>query len=43
MTTSYYLLLKKYEQLGEVNEKDFIIIDDKKAALYAQEDKTKDQ
>ena len=32
ITTSYYLLLRRYEQMGEVSEKDFEYFDDKKIA-----------
>ena len=39
VTTSYYLLLKRYEQLGEINESQFEYFDDKKVALLAQAEK----
>jgi len=39
VTTSYYLLLKRYEQLGEVSEKDFEFYDDKKINALALEEK----
>ena len=41
VTTSYYLLLKRYEQLGEVSEKDFEYFDDKKVNALAQQEKLK--
>lgn len=41
VTTSYYLLLKRYEQLGEINEKQFEYFDDKKIALLTQQEKQK--
>ena len=41
VTTSYYLLLKRYEQLGEVSEKDFEYFDDKKINALAQQEKQK--
>ena len=41
VTTSYYLLLKRYEQLGEVSEKDFEYFDDKKINALAQQEKMK--
>jgi len=30
VTTTYYLLLKRYEQLGEISDKEFEFYDDKK-------------
>ena len=41
VTTSYYLLLKRYEQLGEVSEKDFEYFDDKKINQLTQQEKSK--
>jgi hypothetical protein len=41
VTTSYYLLLKRYEQLGEVQEKDFEYFDEKKIAALANTERTK--
>lgn len=41
VTTSYYLLLKRYEQLGEVSDKDFEYFDDKKINALAQQEKAK--
>jgi hypothetical protein len=41
VTTSYYLLLKRHEQLGEVSEKDFEYFDDKKINALAQQEKVK--
>jgi 5'-AMP-activated protein kinase catalytic alpha subunit len=35
VTTSYYLLLKRYEQLGEVSDKEFEYFDDKKIQALA--------
>jgi 5'-AMP-activated protein kinase, catalytic alpha subunit len=35
VTTSYYLLLKRYEQLGEINDSQFEYYDDKKIAVLA--------
>jgi hypothetical protein len=35
------LLLKRYEQMGEVNEKQFEYFDDKKVAALAQAEKLK--
>ena len=35
VTTTYYLLLKRKEQLGEVSEKDFEYYDDKKIQALA--------
>jgi 5'-AMP-activated protein kinase catalytic alpha subunit len=39
VTTSYYLLLKRYEQLGEVSEKEFEYFDDKKVAILVNQEK----
>jgi len=36
VTTSYYLLLKRYEQMGEVNEEDFEFFDEKRVAAMGQ-------
>jgi 5'-AMP-activated protein kinase, catalytic alpha subunit len=41
VTTSYYLLLKRYEQLGEVSEKDFEYFDDKKILALTNAEKLK--
>lgn len=32
VTTSYYLLLKRYEELGQISEQDFEYFDEKKIA-----------
>lgn len=32
VTTSYYLLFKRYDQMGEISDKDFEYFDDKKIA-----------
>jgi hypothetical protein len=34
-------LLKRYEQLGEINEKEFEYFDDKKVAMLVQAEKNK--
>lgn len=39
VTTSYYLLLKRYDQLGEVMEKDYEYYDDKKVLMLENEEK----
>lgn len=39
VTTSYYLLLKKYEQNGDVSEKEFEYFDDKKINALALQEK----
>ena len=41
VTTSYYLLLKRHEQLGDVSDKDFEYFDDKKINALAQQEKLK--
>lgn len=44
VTTSYYLLLKRYEQLGEISDKDFEYFDERKVnALTQQQEKQKVQ
>ena len=36
VTTSYYLLLKRYLQLGEIDDSDIEFFDDKKVAALAK-------
>jgi hypothetical protein len=43
VTTSYYLLLKRYEQQGEVSDKEFEYFDDKKIEQIARAEKLKIQ
>jgi hypothetical protein len=43
VTTTYYLLLKRYEQQGDISEKEFEYFDDKKIQILANEDKLKHQ
>ena len=41
VTTSYYLLLKRFEQAGEITDKEFEYFDDKKVEQIARAEKLK--